>query len=75
MEMNTAESIREIVGLEKNPGFAGPEVGPAATGISGPRDKELNFPLVLYLRGRGENDGVSAWSWSREMSHADHSDE
>jgi len=27
---------------------------------SGPYDKELNFPLVLYLRGRGENDDVSA---------------
>lgn len=30
----------------------GPEVGPAASGVSGPRDKELNFPLALYLRGR-----------------------
>lgn len=67
--MNTTESIREIVGLEKNLRFTGPEVGPAATGVSGPRDKELNFPLVLYLRGPGENDGVSARSWSREMSH------
>jgi len=46
MEINTVESIRKIVGLEKNPG---PEVGPAATGVSGLRDKELNFPSVLYL--------------------------
>jgi len=50
-----AESIRRIVRLEKNPPrFVGSEAGPAAASVSGPRDKELNFPLALYPRGRGD---------------------
>lgn len=75
----TAAAIRdEFDRLEKNrPGKESQirlvrrgAAGPAATDISGPRDKELNFSLVYFiLEFAAEDVDLSAWSWSREMSH------